>query len=110
MIRVLSSLFGTFIPTVFAQNPYQQYCSFMVGCGSGSSFLVQFFWRAGIIVQTLVSGACVVVIVYGGVRLAMGGADESSKAAGKNAIKWGVIGLVLAVMVWPIINFVKSIF
>ena len=103
------TILGFLIPTTFAQNPYVQYCSFM-GCGSGASFLVDVFARAGFLVQSLVSGACVLVIIYGGIRLSLGGADESSKAAGKNTIKWGLIGLLLAVIVLPIIRFVINVF
>jgi len=107
-MSLLHSIVGTIINTASAQD-FSQFCSFIdPSCGSGSSgtFLVQVAQRVGGgIVEPLVGGAAVLVIIYGAIRLASSGGDEAGKEAAKRIIKTGLIGLALATIVWPIINF-----
>lgn len=48
----------------------------------------------------------VFVIIYGGVQLALSGGDPGKVKTARNAILYGVIGLVVAMLAWVIVNFV----
>jgi hypothetical protein len=66
-----------------------------------------------IIVNTLlfVLGAiAVIMIVIGGIRYATAGGDQSALTAAKNTILYAVIGLVVAIMAYGIVNFVLEQF
>lgn len=52
----------------------------------------------------------VVMIVIGGIRYATAGGDQSALTAAKNTILYAVIGLVVAIMAYGIVNFVLEQF
>ena len=61
------------------------------------------------IVRTLFSiigSIAVIVIVYGGFRYVTSAGDSSKIAAAKNTILYAVIGLIIAILAFAIVNFV----
>lgn len=50
----------------------------------------------------------VLIIIYGGIRYTISGGDSNSVVAAKNTILYAVIGLVVAMMAYAIVNFVVS--
>lgn len=50
----------------------------------------------------------VLMIIYGGIRYTISGGDSNSVVAAKNTILYAVIGLVVAMMAYAIVNFVVS--
>jgi hypothetical protein len=50
----------------------------------------------------------VLMIVIGGLRYAISGGDQGSISSAKNTILYAVVGLVLSVMGYAIVNFVLS--
>lgn len=59
-------------------------------------------------VMGLVGLVAVIVVVYGGILLATSGGDEDKSKSGKNYITYGIIGLVVIILAYSIINFVVS--
>jgi ABC-type Fe3+ transport system permease subunit len=52
----------------------------------------------------------VIMIVIGGIRYATSGGDSSQIQAAKNTILYSVVGLVVAIMSYAIVNFVLARF
>ena len=52
----------------------------------------------------------VIMIIIGGLRYTLSGGDSSSTKAAKDTILYAVIGLVVAIMAFAIVNFVVSKF
>lgn len=52
----------------------------------------------------------VIMIVIGGLRYVLSGGDASAVSAAKNTILYAVVGLVVAILAYAIVNFVISSF
>lgn len=50
----------------------------------------------------------VVMIIYGGIRFAASGGNEKSTETGRKTLTYAVIGLVVAILAYAIVNFVIS--
>ena len=65
------------------------------------------FWTNLINVMIFIVGTVsVLMIVVGGLRYVLSGGDSSSTTAAKNTILYAIIGVVIALMAYAIINFV----
>ncbi len=65
------------------------------------------------IVNTLlyiVGAVSVLMLIYGGIRYTISGGDEKSITAAKNTILYSVIGLVVAIAAYAVVNWVVGIF
>lgn len=52
----------------------------------------------------------VIMIIVGGIRYALSGGDESGVKSAKGTITYAVVGLVVAILAFAIVNFVLRIF
>lgn len=58
----------------------------------------------------LLGAVAVVMIVLGGIKYATSNGDSSSITSAKNTILYAVVGLVVAIMAYAIVNFVITAF
>lgn len=58
----------------------------------------------------ILGAIAVVMIVIGGIRYATSGGDSSSITSAKNTILYAVVGLVVAILAYAIVNFVLDAF
>ncbi len=58
----------------------------------------------------LLGAIAVVMIVIGGIRYATSNGDSSTLTSAKNTILYAVVGLVVAIMAYAIVNFVVDAF
>ena len=83
-------------------------------CGQGSGTSGTLFGEGGIftsIVNTalfIIGAIAVLMLIYGGIRYTISGGDEKSITAAKNTILYAVVGIVVAVLAYAIINFVLT--
>lgn len=89
----------------------REWLQFILGCalkwGKIRLFMIPFFITY--IVQFLLSIAgliAVLFVVYGGFRYATGGLTED-KESGKKIIQHALIGLVVALSAWIVVNFIQ---
>ncbi len=54
----------------------------------------------------ILGGVAVMMIIIGGIRIAISNGEASAVKAGKDTILWAVIGVVVSVMAYTIVNFV----
>lgn len=106
---------GLVVPVSYAECSSAQDCvrSGVDGVGSTGSSATSV---SGII-QTVVNvmlfllgAVCVVMIVIGGIRYATSQGDQSGVSSAKNTILYAVVGLVVAVAAYAIVNFVVEQF
>lgn len=58
----------------------------------------------------LIGIIAVIMIIYGGIRYTTSAGDSTKIAAAKNTILYAVVGLIVAIMAYAIVNFVVSSF
>ncbi len=58
----------------------------------------------------ILGAIAVIVIVVGGIRYATSGGDSTQVTAAKNTILYAVVGLVVAILAYAIVNFVLRAF
>jgi hypothetical protein len=79
------------------------------GAGSGADLGGQIKIVVNILLFIL-GAIAVIMIVVGGIRYTTSGGDSSGITGAKNTILYAVIGLVVAVMAYAIVNFVLGAF
>lgn len=52
----------------------------------------------------------VIMVIVGGIRYALSGGDENNTKAAKNTITYAIVGLVISILAFAIVNFVTAIF
>ena len=60
------------------------------------------------ILLTVASVVAVIMIIVGGIRYATSNGDSNNVTAAKNTIMYAVIGLVIAIFAYAIVNFVLT--
>lgn len=65
--------------------------------------------KGGVFILEVIGGAAVVVIVYGGIKMATSGGDESKFGEGKKIATYALIGVALAVMTDVIMRYVRYV-
>lgn len=62
------------------------------------------------VILYVLGAIAVIMIVIGGIRYTTSGGDSSSTTAAKNTILYAVIGLIVAILAFAIVNFVAKSF
>lgn len=60
------------------------------------------------IILFVIGAVAVIMIIIGGVRYVVSGGDSSAVGAAKNTILYAVVGLVVAILAYAIVNFVLT--
>lgn len=58
----------------------------------------------------LIGAVAVIMIIIGGIRYTTSNGDSSSMTSAKNTILYAVVGLIVAIMAYAIVNFVVDAF
>lgn len=58
----------------------------------------------------IVAILAVIMIIYGGIRYTTSGGNQTHVTAGKNSLLYAIVGLIVAILAWAIVNFVASQF
>jgi hypothetical protein len=118
-VPLMSISAGLFIPTnTFAQDTSTNCDDTTLtinngaNCSKGTNTPDTLFGEGGIF-QTIVNvflyiiGAiAVLMLVYGGIRYTISGGDAKNVTAAKDTILYGVVGIVVAILAYAIVNFV----
>jgi len=104
-------------PTFAAINPQEQTCIGTGGTWNGSACTQAGQANLSQVVKTIVNVllyvigvVAVIVIIIGGIRYTTSGGNAASVSAAKNTILYAVIGLVVALLAYAIVNFVIGVF
>lgn len=112
MFALLISLFTPI--NVFAADCDTSTYNIITGsaCGSGTGQNGTLFGPGGlftIIVNValfIIGSISVLMLIYGGIRYTISGGDEKAITSAKNTILYAVVGIVIAVLAYAIVNFV----
>lgn len=83
-------------------------------CGQGSGTSGQLFGPGGlftIIVNValfIIGAICVLMLIYGGIKYTTSAGDEKAVTSAKNTILYAVVGIVIAILAYALVNFVIS--
>lgn len=58
----------------------------------------------------IIGAIAVIMVVIGGLRYTLSGGDASAVSAAKNTILYAIVGLVVAILAYAIVNFVVDAF
>lgn len=87
-----------------------------IGCAQGDDQPTELFGDGGIFTKVvnvllfLVGIISVIMIIIGGIRYSTSNGDQGAITAAKNTIMYAVIGLVVAILAFAIVNFVTGSF
>lgn len=76
--------------------------------GSGGTTLPAFITSIINILLFLIGAIAVIMIIVGGIRYVTSNGEQASITGAKNTILYAVVGLVVAVMAYAIVNFVLT--
>lgn len=76
------------------------------GAGCNGNAFEGFLKKVVNILIFIIGAISVIMIIVGGLRYVLSGGDQNSVKAGKDTILYAVIGLVVALMAYAIVNFV----
>ena len=96
-------------PAVVSADTVSEACSGVqaVGGGACNGNAFEGFLKKVVNILIFIIGAIsVIMIIVGGLRYVLSGGDQNSVKAGKDTILYAVIGLVVSLMAYAIVNFV----
>lgn len=83
-----------------------------VACAQGNNTPTSLFGDGGIfktivnILLYIIGAIAVIVLIIGGIRYVTSGGDSSAVTAAKNTILYAIIGIIVAILAYAIVNFV----
>lgn len=104
------SLASPAVQPTYAQTSIQKGASAAQGEGQTSTL----FGDGGIfktitnIALFLIGAVSVLMLIYGGIRYTISGGDANSVTAAKNTILYAIVGIVVALLAYAIVNFVLT--
>jgi hypothetical protein len=107
----VAGLFAVSAP-VAAQTPEQLACQGSGGswsgtkCIHGTRTVVGTVKSVGNILIFITGAIAVLMIIVGGLRYTLSGGDQGSLTSAKNTILYAVVGLVVAIAAYAVVNFV----
>lgn len=87
-----------------------------VDSARGSQQPVDLFGNAGVfseitnVLLFIIGAVAVIMIVIGGLRYVISGGDAKQVQAAKNTILYALVGVIIAILAYAIVNFVSSTF
>ena len=99
---------------VGAQSPEQSACQGSGGtwsgttCTQGTRTVTGTIKNVGNIIVFITGAISVLMIIIGGLRYVTSGGDQGGITSAKNTILYAVIGLIVSVMAYAIVNFVLT--
>ena len=84
------------------------------GCSQPNGTSNQLFGAGGIfttvmnVILFIVGSIAVLMLIYGGVRYTISGGDEKAVTSAKNTILYAIVGIVVALLAYAIVNFVLT--
>lgn len=77
-----------------------------IGGNQNTTNLDTFIKRVINILLFVVGAIAVIVIIVGGIRYVLSAGDSSQVTAAKNTVLYAIVGLIVAIMAYAIVNFV----
>lgn len=105
---------GVVAQPAFAQTPEQSACEGSGGtwggttCTHGTRTVPGTIKSVGNIIIFITGAVAVLMIIIGGLRYTLSGGDQGSINGAKNTIMYAVVGLVVSVAAYAIVNLVLS--
>ena len=87
-----------------------------VGAGQGEGVPAELTGGDGIfktvanVLLYIIGGISVIMLIYGGIRYTTSGGNSTSVTAAKNTIMYSVLGLIIAILAFALVNFVTDRF
>lgn len=86
------------------------------GCAQGADQQSDLFGEAGIfttitnVLLFIIGAISVIMLIIGGIRYVVSGGDSSAVTNAKNTILYAVIGIIVAILAYAVVNFVITSF
>lgn len=83
-------------------------------CAQGTGTPTSLFASGGIfqtivnVLLFLVGAIAVIMLIFGGIRYVTSGGDQNSVTAAKNTIMYAIIGIIVAILAYAVVNFVLT--
>ena len=85
-------------------------------CAQGDQTPTTIFGSGGIftvivnILLFIIGAIAVIMLIVGGIRYVISGGDQAQVTSAKNTIMYAIVGIIIAILAYAIVNFVLGIF
>lgn len=101
-------LIGTLTGVAHAID-FLKYCAPMGVCGQeGEGLFIVIAERAAVMLLSVIGGACVLIIIAGGMRIIASAGSDTGRDEGIKMVTTAVIGLILSILAAALVQFVAS--
>ena len=82
------------------------------GCAQGNNQQANLFGTSGVfkiitnVMLFLIGAISVIMLIIGGIRYVVSGGDSSAIQSAKNTILYAIVGVVVAILAYAVVNFV----
>lgn len=109
MTNLLTLLSGLLIPVAHASSAWSKYCKVFSGnCSDGAGLIEDAAGRVAMMALGLIGGAAVISVIIAGIKLSTSGLNESGREQAKTVIQYAIMGLVLGVGSWSIVQLIYN--
>lgn len=116
-VLMMLGLAGAVLQPVYADCDPSAGVTGGVGCaGDGSSQPQKLFGADGIFTKVInfllffVGVVSVIMIIYGGIQYTTSAGDSGKVTSAKNTILYAIVGLIVSILAYAIVNFVTTTF
>ncbi len=87
-----------------------------IDCAKGDDQSGELFGSTGVfntitnVLLFIIGAISVIMLIIGGIRYTVSGGDQTAITAAKNTILYAIVGLVIAILAFAVVNFVVSSF
>ena len=107
-MNFLVFLFGLISKKAHAETFYELYGQDLLPGFSGSGGAAEFAMRVIAIISEVIGAAAVIMIIYGGLKIAMSRGNDEGRTQGKNIIIAALVGVVLAMLGYTAVLWVQT--
>lgn len=85
-------------------------------CAQGEGQSTDLFGEAGVfttitnVLLFIIGAIAVIMLVIGGIRYTVSGGDQAAVTSAKNTILYAIVGIIVAILAYAIVNFVVTSF
>ena len=116
VVPVLALGVSAFMPVAQPVQAFDQGITDGAGAAQGKDQSADLFGDEGIfktitnVLLFIIGAVAVIMLIIGGIRYTVSGGDSGAVTSAKNTILYAVVGIIVAVLAYAIVNFVLTSF
>lgn len=116
IVPVLALGVSAFVPVAPVAHAFDEGINEGAGAAQGKDQSADLFGQDGIfrtitnVLLFIIGAISVIMLIIGGIRYTVSGGDSSAVTSAKNTILYAVVGIIVAILAYAVVNFVLTSF